>query len=77
TDSSQPTSPLPAMKFITFSAVAVAVFALVSSVEAATPCYNSCMKQNGDANYCDKSCYDSSCYSYCVRMGGAASSCRF
>lgn len=46
------------MKFITFSAIVVAVIALAASAEAATPCYTRCMKEANDYAYCRRSCYD-------------------
>ncbi|KAG0026317.1 hypothetical protein BGZ81_006450 [Podila clonocystis] len=63
------------MKFITFSAVVVAIVALAATAEAATPCYTRCMKEANDYNYCRRSCYDSACFRDCQKMGESTSDC--
>ncbi|KAG0337737.1 hypothetical protein BG000_005030 [Podila horticola] len=72
------------MKFITFSAIVVAIVALAATAEAATPCYTRCMKEANDYNYCRRSCYDSTWllnfaglfnYRDCQKMGESSSDC--
>ncbi|KAG0022084.1 hypothetical protein BGZ82_011117 [Podila clonocystis] len=63
------------MKFITFSAVVVAIVALAATAEAATPCYTRCMKEANDYSYCRRSCYDATCFRDCQKMGESTSDC--